>query len=145
MECVVCCEERECLKFSCKHSVCKVCFIKTAMETCPFCRKNVINDVDDDTRELTRFIIESNKKLSATEEELSEAIDDANHAEDEMDIVYEKYMEMRRKYINLRVSLRASKKPSTSLIYHKKQQDQLKALKKLEIKLLETIVIKESE
>jgi hypothetical protein len=68
MECVVC-ENQNCLSISCGHQICKSCYIKSGKTTCPCCRKEIHEEIDEETRDLANFVIQMNKDKAEADEE----------------------------------------------------------------------------
>lgn len=98
MECKVCYEEKKCMTFSCNHSVCKICYIKSGKTTCPFCRKEVITELDEETQELTKYVQSLNKEQTNLEEEVNIATYEADELEEECDTLIGLYETMRQRY-----------------------------------------------
>lgn len=109
MDCLICCEEKDCLIFSCKHSVCRLCYIKTGKTTCPFCRKEVIDELDNETRDLTKYVIDLNKNNTEMEEDRDIALNEADEADEEAERIAERYLNLRNKYIKLKVKIRLNR------------------------------------
>ena len=85
-ECVVCMDEKVCLIISCLHSICKSCYIKSGNTTCPCCRKEIHDEIDEETRDLANFVIEQNKSYKKLE-------DDYSALEDERDDIHDLLIE----------------------------------------------------
>lgn len=46
-ECCICYEKKSIINFSCNHKVCLFCIVKMKKTKCPYCRKNLDNDIPD--------------------------------------------------------------------------------------------------
>lgn len=52
MECCICYDKYSLITFKCKHNICLKCIVKVKNTNCPYCRKNLIDEIPKEILEI---------------------------------------------------------------------------------------------
>lgn len=47
-ECIICCQDKHMIILSCQHKLCLDCLIKLRQPLCPFCQKDISDEIPDE-------------------------------------------------------------------------------------------------